>query len=41
MAVYNTPLDIIKRAIDSLLHQTFQDFELFIIDDRCNWFMHK
>ncbi len=33
MAVYNTPFDIIKRAIDSVLQQTFQDFELLIIDD--------
>jgi glycosyltransferase involved in cell wall biosynthesis len=33
MAVYNTPFDIIKRAIDSVLNQTFQDFELLIIDD--------
>ena len=34
MAVYNTPLDIIKRAIDSVLNQTFQDFELFIISNQ-------
>ena len=33
MAVYNTPFDSIKRAIDSVLQQTFQDFELLIIDD--------
>jgi len=33
MSVYNTPFTIIKRAIDSVLNQTFQDFELFIIDD--------
>jgi glycosyltransferase involved in cell wall biosynthesis len=33
MAVYNTPFTIIKRAIDSVLNQTFQDFELLIIDD--------
>ena len=33
MAVYNTPFDIVKRAIDSVLNQTFQDFELLIIDD--------
>lgn len=33
MSVFNTPFDIIKRAIDSVLNQHFQDFELIIIDD--------
>ena len=33
MSVFNTPFDIVKRAVDSVLNQTFQDFELFIIDD--------
>ncbi len=33
MAVYNTPFHLVKRAIDSVLNQTFQDFNLIIIDD--------
>ncbi len=33
MAVYNTEFTYIKRAIDSVLNQDFQDFELIIIDD--------
>ncbi len=33
MAVYNTDFELIKRAIDSVLHQDFQDFELLVIDD--------
>lgn len=33
MAVYNTDFSLIKRAIDSVLNQSFQDFELIIIDD--------
>ena len=33
MAVYNTDFKYIKRAIDSVLNQDFQDFELIIIDD--------
>ena len=33
MAVYNTAFHLTKRAIDSVLGQDFQDFELLIIDD--------
>ena len=36
MAVYNTSFPLIKRAIDSVLIQDFQDFELIIIDDGSN-----
>jgi glycosyltransferase involved in cell wall biosynthesis len=38
MAVYNTDFTLIKRAIDSVLNQDFQDFELIIIDDGSNQF---
>lgn len=33
MAVYNTPSDYLDAAIESLLAQTFRDFELLIVDD--------
>ena len=33
MAVYNTKKEYLKEAIDSILNQTFKDFELVIIND--------
>lgn len=36
MSVYNTPFELTKRAIDSVLKQDFTDFELIIIDDGSN-----
>jgi glycosyltransferase involved in cell wall biosynthesis len=33
LAVYNTDFFLVKRAIDSVLTQDFQDFELIVIDD--------
>jgi glycosyltransferase involved in cell wall biosynthesis len=33
MTVYNTPFSCTQRAIESVLNQEFQDFELIIIDD--------
>ena len=36
MSVYNTDFILVKRAIDSVLKQDFQDFELIVIDDGSN-----
>lgn len=33
MALYNTPYNYLKATVESLLNQTFKDFELIIIDD--------
>lgn len=33
MSVYNEPVDWIKDSIDSILNQTFRDFEFIIIND--------
>lgn len=34
MSVYNEPIDWIKQSIDSILMQTFSDFEFIIINDK-------
>lgn len=36
MATYNTPFSMAKRAIESVLNQDYQDFELIILDDGSN-----
>lgn len=33
MPVFNTPVSILKEAVDSILQQSFRDFEFIIIDD--------
>lgn len=33
MPVYNTPEPLLQRSIDSILVQTYQDFELVLVDD--------
>lgn len=33
MSVFNTEIELVKRAIESVLNQDFQDFELIIVDD--------
>ena len=33
MPVYNTPVPFLQEAIDSILNQTFRDFEFIIVDD--------
>ena len=33
MPVYNTPIPFLKEAVESILNQTFGDFEFIIIDD--------
>ena len=38
MATYNTPFHMSKRAIDSVLNQDFQDFELIILDDGSDFY---
>ncbi len=41
MAVYNTPFHFVKRAIDSVLNQSFQDFKLIIVDDGSDHDQHN
>lgn len=36
MALYNTPYSYLKTTIESILNQTFKDFELIIVDDASN-----
>ena len=36
MSVYNTPKEYIKEAIESILNQTYRDFEFLIINDHSN-----
>ena len=36
MSVYNTDFQLVKRALDSVLNQDFEDFEIIIIDDGSN-----
>jgi glycosyltransferase involved in cell wall biosynthesis len=36
MALYNTPYEYLKPTVESILAQTFKDFELIIIDDASN-----
>ena len=33
MSTYNTPVPLLKEAVESILHQTLRDFEFIIIDD--------
>lgn len=33
MGIYNEPLEWIRKSIDSILNQTFVDFEFIIVND--------
>ena len=33
MALYNTPYEYLQKTVESILNQSFQDFELIIVDD--------
>ena len=33
MSEYNTPIDLLKQSIQSMLNQTFKNFEFIIVDD--------
>src|SRR5699024_8998237 len=36
MSVYNTKIDYLSDSIESILNQTFKDFEFIIINDNSN-----
>jgi hypothetical protein len=36
LSVYDPPLDMLEQALDSILNQTFADFEFLIVDDGSN-----
>ena len=33
MPTYNTDLEMLKESVESILNQTFRDFEFIIVDD--------
>lgn len=33
MALYNTPIEYLQKTVESILNQTFKDFEVIVIDD--------
>lgn len=33
MALYNTPIEYLQKTVESILNQTFKDFEFIVIDD--------
>ncbi len=33
MPTYNTKLEMLKESVESILNQTFRDFEFIIVDD--------
>lgn len=37
MSVYNTKIEYLSESIESILHQTFKDFEFIIINDNSNF----
>jgi len=41
LPTYNTKVEYIKEAIDSILEQTYEDFELLILDDGSDEYLQK